>query len=252
MDGTLMTDAAAAASGKQREPRASMKGVTDLLRDILDDLERAPRPQSDLAPNPDASAQKDAGAQGRTASLGEIIDRLDERGFGLLFFLLALPCIPPFVYVLPQIVSLPMLGLSGQMAMGRNAPWFPEAIRKRTFSIGEFRKVLDRMEKYVRFVERFSHPRLRAVTGHGASRIVGGLLTIPSISILVPLIGTNTVPSIGIAMVSLGLISRDGALVILGLLIGVLWPILLFGVIAFLGVEGLTLAKEWLLGLIGR
>jgi len=243
-----MADAAAAETGPS-EPRASMKGVTALLRDILDELDRAARPQPQLAPDPSSDARRDPVASGPSATLGDLIDRLDERGFGLLFFLLALPCIPPFVYVLPQIVSVPMLALSGQMAMGRSAPWFPETIRKRTFSIDEFRKVLDRMEKYVRFVERFSHPRLRAVTGHGASRFIGALLAIPSVSILVPLIGTNTVPSIGIAMASLGLISRDGVLVVLGLLIGVLWPVFLFGVIALLGVEGLTLAKDWLLSL---
>lgn len=240
-----MRDAAAAPA--PGEGRAAAKGVTDLLRDILDDLERSLRAQAELGPAAGDDAIRDPRAKGPTATLGGVIDRLDERGFGLLYFLLALPCIPPFVYVLPQIVSLPMLALAGQMAMGRRTPWFPETIRKRTFSIGDFRDILGRMEKYVRFVERFSHPRLTAVTSHGASRIVGGLLVIPAASILVPLIGTNTVPSIGIAIASIGLISRDGVLVILGLLIGVLWPILLFGLIAFLGVEGLQIAKDWLL-----
>ncbi len=227
-------------------PRA-MTGVVDLLRGILDDLDSAARPQTDIHPSAGVDAVRDAQAKGPTATLGGLIDRLDERGFGLLFFILALPCIPPFVYVLPQIVSLPMLALAGQMAMGRKAPWFPEKLRARSFSTGEFRDVLARLEKYIRFAERFTHPRLRAVTGHGAARIIGALLVIPAISILIPLIGTNTVPSIGIAIVSLGLIARDGILVILGLLIGVLWPILLFGLIAFLGVEGLEIAKNWLL-----
>jgi hypothetical protein len=244
-----MTDAAAAQARRSADdkPRASMKGVTDLLRDILDDLDRELKPQAELSPNLGAGPVKDPEAKGPTATLGGVIDRLDERGFGLLYFLLALPCIPPFVYVLPQIVSFPMLALAGQMAMGRKSPWFPEAIRKRTFSTGEFRDVLDRMEKYVRFVEKFARPRFPAVTGHGASRIIGGLLVIPASSILFPLIGTNTVPSIGIAIASIGLIARDGILVILGLLIGVLWPILLFGAIAFVGVEGIQMAKDWLL-----
>lgn len=240
-----MTDAAAAASSSTG--RAPMKGVTDLLRDILDDLEREAKARPAPVPEFSADAKPDPAATGTTATLGGVIDRLDERGFGLLFFILALPCVPPFVYVLPQIVSFPMMALAGQMAMGRKSPWFPDTIRKRSFSVDEFRSVLARMEKYVRFVEKFAHPRLRPVTGHGASRIIGGLLLIPSISILVPLIGTNTVPSIGIAIASIGLIARDGILVVLGLLIGVLWPILLFGAIAFVGVEGVQLAKDWLL-----
>jgi hypothetical protein len=215
-----------------------MKGATGLLREILADLDRAATARTPDMPLTDSEAH--------TATLGDVVDRLDERGFGLLFFLLALPCVPPFVYVLPQIVSLPMLALAVQMAMGRKSPWLPERLRRRRFSVPAFSDVLDRMEKYVRIVERVAHPRLRAVTGHGAARMIGGLLTIPAVSILVPLIGTNTVPSIGICIVALGLIERDGVLVILGLLIGVGWVALLLGLALFLGVEGLQLALEWL------
>jgi hypothetical protein len=227
------------------EPKTRLTGIVDLLESILAELGREAGPRHpELA---SAEAARDPAAKGPTATLGALVDRLDERGFGFLFFLLALPCIPPFVYVLPQIVSLPMLALAGQMAMGRRSPWFPERLRRRSFAISEFSDVLAKLEKYVRFAERFARPRLRAVTGHGAARIVGALLVIPAVSILVPLIGTNTVPSIGIAITALGLVSRDGILVILGLLIGVLWPILLFSLIAFLGVEGLEIAKAWLL-----
>lgn len=176
-------------------------------------------------------------------SLGAIADRLDERGFGILLFLLALPCVPPFVYVLPQIVSVPMLVLAGQMAMGRRAPWLPNTLRKRPVSIAAFRDVVDRSEKYVRFAERLAHPRLRPVTGHGAARIVGALLAIPALSIMVPFPGTNTVPGIGVAVTALGLVERDGVLVIAGLLIGVGWVALLL----VLGLEAATLIKDWLL-----
>lgn len=223
-----------------KAPRASMKGVSGLIRDILDDLERAPAPQ------PVFEAQegpaRDPEAAGPMTSLGAIVDRLDERGFGILLFLLALPCVPPFVYVLPQIVSVPMLVLSGQMAMGRRAPWLPNALRRRPVSIAAFRDVIDRSEKLVRLAERLSHPRLRPVTGHGAARIVGALLLIPSLSIMLPLPGTNTVPGIGVAVTSLGLIERDGLLVIAGLLIGLGWVALLL----VLGLEAATLIKDWL------
>lgn len=240
-----MADAAAAAPATA--PRAPVTGVVDLLFGVLDDLEARGPAFPDPAPSLGDAARPDPEPRGATASLGDLVDRLDERGFGLLFFLLALPCIPPFVYVLPQIASLPMLVLAGQMAMGRKAPWLPENIRKRTFSIGEFRRVIVRMEKYVRFFERFARPRLAPVTGHGAARIVGALLVIPAISILVPMVGTNSVPSAGIAIAALGLISRDGALVIIGLLVGVLWPVFLVALILVLGAEGLRIAKEWVL-----
>lgn len=209
-----------------RPPRAPMGGATRLLRDILSDLESA------------RSSQQDAPA----ATLGDVVDRLDERAFGLLLLLLALPCCLPFVYVLPQIVSLPMLALAAQMALGRKTPWLPQALRRRSFSVPDFRNVIDRSEKYVGWVERLARPRLRPVTGHGAARLVGLIMLAPTLSIMAPLPGTNTVPGIGVAVLSLGLIERDGLLVILGLLIGVVWVALLL----FFGLEAVTLIKAWI------
>jgi hypothetical protein len=46
---------------------------------------------------------------------------------------LALPCCLPFVYLIPQIVALPILVLTGQMASGRHVPWLPEKLNTRDF-----------------------------------------------------------------------------------------------------------------------
>lgn len=214
----------------ENPPRArAMRGATMLLRDILSDLGAA-------------AARAEPAAAEPSATLGDLIDRLDERAFGLMLLLLALPCCLPFVYVLPQIVSVPMLALAAQMAIGRRAPWLPNSLRKRTFSVGEFKAVIDRSEKYVGWVERFARPRLRPVTGHGGARLVGLLLLAPCLSIMTPLPMTNTVPGIGVAIAALGLIERDGILVVLGLLAGLGWVALLL----FAGVEGIEFLKTWI------
>lgn len=210
------------------------QGVIGLFRSILADIEAR------------SKAASAAGAPAPDATLGDVVDRLDERAFGLLFMILALPCIPPFVMVLPQIVSVPMVVLGAQMATGRQSPWLPEKMRARAFPTVELGKVLDFCEKYVRWVEAFARPRLPAVTDRFGARIVGVLMIIPGLSVLFPMIGTNTVPSIGMAVVSLGLVQRDGLLVILGLMIGVGWVVLLFGVIAFFGVEAATHLIDWI------
>ena len=183
-----------------------------------------------------------ASENGPKGRLGDIVDRLDERAFGLILLLLALPCCLPFVYLLPQIVALPMLALAGQMALGRHHPWLPGALRNRTFSIPLFEGVLGRAEKYVGFFEKLARPRLTAVTSHVGTRIVGAIMLAPAASILVPLPSTNTVPGIGIAVAALGLVERDGLLVILGLFIGVAWVFLL----GFLGLEATSLIKDWI------
>lgn len=229
-----------------------MRGATQTLFDILGALRRAADAAPDgpaqpqAGPSQDGGAQDDAGEEtGPQASLGDVLNRLDERAYGFLLLLLALPCCLPFVYLLPQIVALPMLALAGQLAAGRRHPWLPDALNNRRFSIAAFEKVLARSERYVGWVESVARPRLRPVTGHGGARIVGALLLVPTASILVPLPSTNTIPGIGVAVASIGLIERDGVLVVAGLVIGFLWV----GLLAFLGAEAAQLIKDWLTGL---
>ncbi|MEM9618502.1 MAG: exopolysaccharide biosynthesis protein [Pseudomonadota bacterium] len=213
-----------------------MRGAARVLHDILDDMKSAQTTSFEEADN---SAMDDETPK---AQLGDLIDRLDERAFGLMLLLLALPCCLPFIYLLPQIVALPMLALAGQMAAGRPHPWLPGSLHEREFSVTAFQGVVVRSEKYLSWIERFARPRLGAVTSNAGARIVGALLLIPTASILVPLPSTNTVPGIGVAITSLGLIERDGVLVILGLLIGFLWVALLL----LLGAEAVEIIKNWL------
>lgn len=229
----LMNAADPARDDRPHEGR-TMRGATRVLGDILIDL-------AQNAAAVAAAGEADEKAEPR-AKLGDIVDRLDERAFGFLLLLLALPCCLPFVYVLPQIVALPMLALAGQLAAGRVHPWLPFGLHERSFSVPAFQKVVRRSEKYVGWVERFARPRLRPVTGRLGIRLVGALLLIPCASILVPLPSTNTIPGIGVAIASLGLIERDGVLVILGLVIGFVWVALLL----FLGLEAATILKNWL------
>ncbi|WP_425410543.1 exopolysaccharide biosynthesis protein [Hyphococcus sp.] len=209
------------------EPERPIRGAVRVLHDVLGGLGAE-------APNaPDDAA---------TAQLGDVVDRLDERAFGFLLLMLALPCCLPFVYLLPQLVALPMLALAGQMAAGGRHPWLPKKLHERSFSVSAFQGVLSRAEKYVGWVERFASPRLAFVTGRIGVRLVGLLMLVPIASILTPLPSTNTIPGIGIAVTSLGLIERDGFLVILGLIIGFIWVFLL----VFLGAEAVQLIRGWL------
>lgn len=212
------------------------RGATQILGSILTELR-----QSNAGEPARTGTDDSADAQAR---LGDVIDRLDERAFGFLLLMLALPCCLPFVYLLPQIVALPMLALAGQLAAGRAHPWLPKKLHDRPFSIAAFEKVLARAERYVGWVEKLARPRLAPVTGHVGARIVGAILLIPTASILVPLPSTNTIPGIGVAIASLGLIERDGFLVILGTVIGLVWVALL----AFLGLEAASLIKAFLTG----
>lgn len=162
-----------------------------------------------------------------TITLGTLSDLMEERAFGLLLLVLALPCCLPFVYLLPQLVALPMVVLAAQMAAGRRSPWLPETLRKRQLPVAGLLDVVARAKRYGGWLEQLAHPRLSGLTGDHSARIVGALLVIPCLSILVPLPLTNTVPGIGVALAAVGLIERDGLFVILGLITGLVWVAIL-------------------------
>jgi hypothetical protein len=65
-----------------------------------------------------------------------------------------------------------------------------------------------------------------------------------SISVCIPLPLTNTVPSFGIALMSVGVVTRDGLAVIAGAIIGLLWVFALVFIVSFLGTEGIDFVKE--------
>ena len=155
---------------------------------------------------------------------------------------LALPCCIPFLYGVPQIVALTMMFVSVQILFGRRSPWLPEKLGARTVSKDSLTGLAERAGPWLRRIEALRRPRLTALTRAPADRIVGLALVLFSASILVPLPGTNTVPGFAVVIVSMGLLQRDGVLVILGSIIGTLW----IGTLIFAGASLASLIKAWL------
>ncbi|ADM09918.1 Uncharacterized ABC-type transport system, permease component [Parvularcula bermudensis HTCC2503] len=218
--------------------------VTALLLATLDDLARHQRSTD----TPLKEGKEGAAHPEGEATLSTLLDRLDERAFGLLLLFFALPCCIPFLWGIPQIVALPMLALAAQLAAGREAPWLPDGLRDRRIDIQSMRGVVQRTARYLGWVERFARPRFSTLTDGAAVRVVGALMLIPCASILVPLPSTNTAPGIGVAIASIGLIERDGLLVIVGLLLGLAWVALLIFGFFYFGAEALDIIKEMILG----
>ena len=156
-------------------------------------------------------------------TLRQIFDALDERAFGAILFALALPCCIPFLYGVPQIVSLPMAAIAFQMVLGRQEPWLPEKFAKRVIDKNGLERIASSGRKFFGWAERIAVPRLTFLSGAVAERIVGILLCFFCGSILVPLPLTNTTPGFAVALVSFGLMARDGLMMIVGMVIGSLW-----------------------------
>ena len=173
---------------------------------------------------------EEAAPEGYT--LRQIMDRLDERAFGAMLFVLALPCCVPFLYLVPQIVALPMMALALQMAAGREEPWLPSKLADRRIDKTGLTNTARGGRKWFGWVEALARPRLTFLTGKGPERVIGAILCIFCASILVPLPMTNTVPGFAVALASFGLIQRDGVLIIVGMILGTAWvAALIYGLV---------------------
>lgn len=168
-------------------------------------------------------------------TLGELSSALGDRAFGMVLFVLALPVCLPFLYGIPQIVALPMLALSAQMALGKSAPWLPSAMASRRLSKQSLETTARGAQRWFGWIEDFATPRLRFLSGRIAERLIGVMFCLFCLSILVPLPLTNTTPGVALVIASLGLINRDGLLVLGGLILGTAWIIVLYGGLIILG-----------------
>jgi hypothetical protein len=178
--------------------------------------------------------------------LGDLLDILRDRAFGIVLVILALPCALPFLYGVPQVISLPMLFVTVQVALGRRTLWLPDALRRRSFSRAGFSDMVRRGLPLLRRLERLSHPRLMWLARSPFDRLIGVFLVLFSISIAVPLPLTNTTPGIAVAIVSIGFIERDGVLVLGGTVLGTAWIAFLLTIAG-----GLAAGLAWLAGVFG-
>ncbi len=181
-------------------------------------------------------------AEGREVSLLWVLEHLNERAFGLFLMFLALPCCIPFLYGVPQVVALPMMFVSGQILLGRRMPWLPEKLGNRTISDESLARLAGHAGPWLRRIEALSRPRLSALTRPPIDRLIGIALVLFSASILVPLPGTNTVPGFAVVIVAMGILQRDGILVILGSILGTAW----IGTLIFAGASLASLIKGWI------
>jgi hypothetical protein len=152
-----------------------------------------------------------------------IMAQLHERAFGLFLLVLALPCCIPFLYGVPQVVALPLMFISAQMLIG---PRDAVAAAQTRCTVGveiALEDLARRAGPWLRRIEAVSRPRLARLTRPPLDQVVGLALVLFSASILVPLPGTNTVPGIAVVIVAMGLLQRDGILVILGACLGTAW-----------------------------
>ena len=157
-----------------------------------------------------------------TITVDQIKNSLHERGFAVLLAIATLPiCLPiPAPPGFTTVFAIPLFIFSVQMICGMRAPWIPQWLAKKAIKRKVLNKLITKVTPWVRKIESHMHPRLTYISAHAWERIIGLFSFIFSISIALPIPLVNFLPGWGILIMSLGLLSRDGLTVFMGMIVG--------------------------------
>lgn len=157
-----------------------------------------------------------------TMSVGDIKNSMHERGFGILLAIAALPlCLPiPVPPGYTTFFSIPLFIFSVQMIFGMHAPWLPVWITKKQIKRATLEKLIAKANPWLRKIEKHLKPRLTYISVRAWERIIGIFSFVFALSISLPLPLTNFPPGWGILIMSLGLLSKDGLTILVGMIVG--------------------------------
>ncbi|WP_264336749.1 MULTISPECIES: exopolysaccharide biosynthesis protein [unclassified Wolbachia] len=180
-------------------------------------------------------------------TLFDIKTALHERGFGILIIIFSLPLSVP-IPVPPgytTILSIPLILFSLQLLFGFDSPWMPNWLERKSFQRSTLALMVEKTSPTLKKIEKFMKPRMSFIFRGPGENILAFIMLLCALSIAIPLPLTNFIPAIGTTLISLGIMSKDGFLSIMGVLVSlcgllltlvviVKGPQLIFGAFSFL------------------
>jgi len=161
-----------------------------------------------------------AGLGGRNgpdgSTLGDVLDGLGDRSFGWALLLVGLLNMLPLPYGSNLVFGIPALFISVQMVMGRTELWLPKFLLARHLKREKWRKAALKALPIARPVARLTKARLSFLFEGRAERLLGALLLASAINLCLPIPLSAWLPAISFAVLGLGLIEHDGAIVAAG------------------------------------
>lgn len=155
-------------------------------------------------------------------TLAEFLSALGPRAHGVTIIIFALPnLILGGIPGVSTVLGFPIFLLAMQMMLGFNRPWVPKFLGRIEFKRSSFQTVVGKAAPYLNKVERLFRPRWMLLTGRYAKHFLGALCIIVTLVLMLPVLFGNFMPALGLTLIGIGLIERDGFCIIGGLLAGI-------------------------------
>lgn len=169
------------------------------------------------------------GPQSKT--IGSLVELFEEKSFAVLFvILLAIPALPLPTGGVTHVFEVIAMLLALELIFGRRQVWLPQRWRSRELPEGIVKQG-DVLLKRIRWVERHSRARLTFIISHRFSGLIFGALALAltvTAFLAPPFTGLDTLPSLGVVLISLGVLFEDALLALAGVAIGAAGALLVF------------------------
>lgn len=151
-------------------------------------------------------------------ALSNFIGTFGPDSFLVLIFILISPNLIPFLsqFGIAEFTSGLVCLISLQLMTGREIPWLPKKLAERQMSCERISIVGDKIFPILYRLDVLTQPRLKALSDVRTYRFYGAMFFILSLLILLPLPFFNYAPAVVIMLSVIGLLSRDGFFLTLG------------------------------------
>jgi hypothetical protein len=158
-------------------------------------------------------------------TLASLVALFEEKSFAILFVvLLGVPALPLPTGGATHVFEIIAVLLAAQLIAGRDMIWLPRRWHDLELAGPKQQRLIAGLMRLIRRLERISRPRLRFLFDHRLSNIVFGVLVIAGCAgafLAPPFTGLDTLPALGVVLLSLGVLLEDFALVVAALVVGV-------------------------------
>jgi hypothetical protein len=158
-------------------------------------------------------------------TLGSLVDAFGEKSFAILFVvLLGVPALPLPTGGATHVFEIIAALIALELVAGRHQVWLPQRWRALELAGERQQRFITSLMKLIRWLERHSRPRLAFLFGRRLSDLVFGLLVLGGTAgafFAPPFTGLDTLPALGVVVLSLGVLLEDFLVAAVGTALGV-------------------------------
>lgn len=175
-------------------------------------------------------------------TVADLVRELGDRSFGWCIIIFSLINMLPMPIGSTMFLSIPLVIVTVQMAAGLPVVHLPGFVTRRQISRKRFQRLVLRLRPLFRPVERIVRPRRPGMFSPGAERLLGAFLILVAVALFMPIPLSAYLPAAALLVTGIGLVERDGVVVLAGAGLGIVAIAVTVGAAAaiFLGAESLA------------